>query len=198
MKIDPAKKIDSDLVSYRLLGAEDAAAYRALRQHVLDIGDGRFFSDSYQREAAFESEAEWRDWCTPCREHCIVGTFYGTRLIGIMGITQYGGEAANTVEWEMTWLDPAFRNQGIAKQSYTLVEEWTKLQGYDRAVVFIRADNQRSRQIRESQGAVYYATKHAEVWADGSVADVDCFEIPLVSRSERARAEKPTPKRLSA
>jgi hypothetical protein len=47
----------------RTLTAKDAMAYRALRQRILQSGDGRYFSDNYEREAGLDTEG-WRDWCT--------------------------------------------------------------------------------------------------------------------------------------
>ncbi len=48
----------------RLLTAADVQAYRAHRQRVLQLGDGRYFSDSYMREKQLTNDRLWRDWCS--------------------------------------------------------------------------------------------------------------------------------------
>lgn len=163
----------------RPLNANDAPAYRALRQRVLDLGDGRYFSDSYIRENQLQSEGAWRDWCTEKSDHCIFGTFCGGGLIGVMMITRYDGYGERTVEWEAIWLDPAYRRQGIARLAYAHIHQWPREHGYDRVVLFIRDGNLRSIDIHQKLGARYVSTKHNEIWADGSIADVHAFTLDL-------------------
>ena len=52
---------DVALPTLRPLTAKDVEAYRALRQKVLAIGDGRYFSDSYTREAQLNDNPAWRN-----------------------------------------------------------------------------------------------------------------------------------------
>lgn len=171
----------------RPLTAADAQAYRELRKHILAIGDGRYFSDSYTREAALTEEG-WRQWCSETKDHCIIGTFLpDNQLIGIMMITMLGHTGSPIVEWEATWLDPRYRKGGIAKQAYEKVYQWTKQQGYEFAVVFIRSDNERSKEIRLKQGFTYMHTKKNEVWADGSVADTDSYMLDLCALERQQR-----------
>ena len=171
---------DVALPTLRPLTAKDVEAYRALRQKVLAIGDGRYFSDSYTREAQL-NERQWREWCTETPEHCIFGTFDKDRLIGVMMITQHGAIQDRTVEWEAIWLDPHYRKQGIAKRAYEQIQKWTIEQGYNRVALYIRADNLRSQQIHRNHGAQYLHIKRAEIWADGSVEDTLCFALDLSS-----------------
>jgi RimJ/RimL family protein N-acetyltransferase len=166
-------------VTVRPLCADDSPAYHALRSRILALGEGKYFSDSYLREKSFVSENDWREWCTEKREHCTIGTFIGSELVGTMGIVRYGTPEDRTVEWEVTWMDPRYRNCGLARQAYEKVEQWTRVQGYKHVVLFIRADNLRSRAIRKKQGAIFTGLKPGEIWADGSVADAHCFRIDL-------------------
>ena len=101
----------------RCLGPDDAQAYRALRKRILDIGDGRFFSDSYEREGRLLTDQQWRDWCTEGREHCIIGTFVDGQLAGVMAITQQWPALPHVVEWEATWLAPEYRGFGRSRPS---------------------------------------------------------------------------------
>jgi RimJ/RimL family protein N-acetyltransferase len=156
-------------ITLRPLTPADVHDYRALRQHVLDIGEGRFFADSYTREAAL-TESQWRDWCTERREHCIIGIFDHAKLIGAMTATQYRAPEDRTAEWEAIWIHPTYRRQGIARRAYQRIELWTRANGYERVALHIRADNLRSQHIHTEQGARYQFTKRNEIWADGSIA----------------------------
>jgi len=169
-------------LSVRPLNPDDSVAYRRLRQQILALGDGCYFSDSYLREKQLSNEREWREWCTERRGHCIFGTFLGFRLVGVMMITRYSGFKdleGDVTEWEATWLHPNYRNRGVARRSYLRVHQWTIAQGYHFAAVFIRADNLRSQEIRKRQGFNYVTTKRDEIWADGSVADVHTYILDL-------------------
>ncbi|MDX2028382.1 MAG: GNAT family N-acetyltransferase [Alphaproteobacteria bacterium] len=166
----------------RPLTADDSVAYRDLRTKILAIGDGKYFSDSYEREKQFTTEHQWRDWCTETREHCIIGIFDELNLIGVMMITMQGLPGSVVAEWEATWLDPRYRGCGIAKPAYEKVQQWSRDNGYEYAVVYIRDDNQRSREIREKQGFTYVRTKHEETWADGSKGDAHFFVLDLLAK----------------
>jgi|GEM_PF-5419638 len=171
----------------RLLNADDAGQYRALRQSILEQGGGKYFSDSYIRESSFKA-VDWKNWCSPSPQHCIIGTFHGQRLIGIMGIIAYGPAQDCAAEWELTWVDPEYRGMGISRASYQIEESWTVAHGYKKAVVFIREDNTRSMAIRKKQGFIFQHDK-SETWADGSVAKASRFEKTLTtSQTQRERA----------
>lgn len=180
--------ISSQLI-VRPLTAEDTAAYRDLRQKVLRLGDGKYFSDSYTREASLSDE-EWRLWCTEKAHHCIFGTFDQNTLIGVMMVTQHGQPEDKQVEWEAIWLEPAYRGKGIASLAYRKVHEWSLQQGYSKVALYIRDDNQHSINIHEKMGARYVSTKRAETWADGSVADVHAFKLSLYENGLRHVAEQ--------
>jgi GNAT superfamily N-acetyltransferase len=174
----PAPAYDPAQFVVRPLTADDTENYRALRQKIRSSGGGRYFSDSYEREDRLNTQ-QWREWCSEKRDHCIIGTFYRDRLVGIMMITAQGPKNSLACEWEATWLEPEYRKTGIARQAYERVHQWTRAHGYEHALAFIREDNARSREIREEQGFIYTRTKHGEVWADGSVADTNLFILDL-------------------
>ena len=60
------------------------------------------------------------------------------------------------------------------------MHQWTLDNGYQHAVVFIRDENTRSRDIRLKQGFVYMYTKPDEIWADGSIAKAHCYALALL------------------
>jgi len=167
----------------RPLISSDRAAYQALRRKILKIGDGKYYSDSYVRESLL-TQKEWLEWCTETPHHCIIGTFHKDALIGTMMITEQTLLGSPIVEWEATWLDPQYRGKGIASLAYEEVRNWTKLHGYEFAIVFIRENNICSQQIRLRQGFAYLGTVHNERWADGSIADSNSFILDLYANSE--------------
>lgn len=180
--------IDPDRVVIRPLTAADSEAYRRLRQHILEIGEGKFFSSSYTRDQQLTGEDQWRERCTETPVRCTIGIFVEGDLVGIMGILPYGDPKNLTTEWESTWIDPKYRKSGIAGQAYEKVRAWSHDHGYRYAILDIRADNTRSREIREKQGAMYLCTKRDVTWADGSTADAHFFMLNLSPEAARSRS----------
>jgi RimJ/RimL family protein N-acetyltransferase len=180
--------VDPDRVVIRPLTAADSAAYRGLRQHILTTGDGRFFSSSYTREQQFTSEDQWRERCAETSVSCTIGIFVEGDLVGIMGMLPYGDPKDLLTEWESTWIDPKYRRSGIARQAYERVCAWCYDHGYRYAIIDIRADNARSREIREKQGAMYLCTERDTLWADGTTADVNYFLLNLLPEAQRSRS----------
>ncbi|MGE0108984.1 MAG: GNAT family N-acetyltransferase [Bdellovibrionales bacterium] len=156
----------------------DSGIYRALRERILKTPDARFFSDSYEREAQL-TEEEWGSWCEETPRHCILGTFDGDDLIGIIMITRQGDEVSPVVEWEAAWLDPKYRKTGVGKSFYEHARQWTKDHGYKYVVGFIRATYTPALDICNDLGFVYLYTIPDEVWADGSVASTHAFILDL-------------------
>ncbi|MGH9889361.1 MAG: GNAT family N-acetyltransferase, partial [bacterium] len=108
----PIDPIRPDQVVFRPLSATDSDAYRRLRQRILDIGEGKFFNSSYDRERQFTSEAQWHERCAETPVRCTIGTFVDGELVGIMGILPYGDPKHRTAELEATWIDPRYRRSG--------------------------------------------------------------------------------------
>ncbi|MEO7734960.1 MAG: GNAT family N-acetyltransferase [Kofleriaceae bacterium] len=183
-----SETLDPDRVVIRPLTASDSRAYRRIRQHILDIGDGKFFSSSYTREQQFTSEDQWHARCAETAVQCVIGIFVDGELVGIMGMLPYGDPADHVTEWESTWIDQKYRRSGIARQAYERVCGWCHEHGYQYAIIDIRAGNARSREIRERQGAMYLCTQRDVVWADGSTADVDFFLLSLAPGTQRVRS----------
>ena len=152
----------------RPLSGADAPAYFDRRNHILEIGEGHFFSDSYEREGKLVTEQLRRDWCTEKHDHCILGAFADRNLVGFVMITQYGPPADQTVEWEAAWVDPRYRGTGLTKALYEEVEQWTVSEGYRFVKSFIREDNKRWLDIRRRTGFVEIGTKYVSHWADNT------------------------------
>jgi len=152
----------------RPLTGNDTSAYFERRDHILKIGEGHFFSDSYEREDKLITEQKRRDWCTEKHDHCILGAFADRNLVGFVMITQYGPPADKTVEWEAAWVDPRYRGTGLTKALYEEVEKWTVSEGYRFVKSFIREDNKRWLDIRRRTGFVEIGTKYVSHWADNT------------------------------
>jgi len=61
--VDPDESSQPDQVVFRPLTAADSDAYRRLRQRILDIGEGKYFNSSYDKERNFTTEDQWRERC---------------------------------------------------------------------------------------------------------------------------------------
>jgi RimJ/RimL family protein N-acetyltransferase len=175
-------------VVFRPLIAGDSEAYRRLRQRVLDLGEGRFFNTSYTKDRQTTTEEQWRERCAQTELRCTLGVFVEGELVGIMGILPYGDPANRTAELESTWIDPKYRRSGVARQAYAEVRQWCLEHGYRYAILEIRADNTRSREIREKQGAVYLFTRRNVAWADGSTADTVFYLLDYLISADRSRS----------
>lgn len=177
-----------DRVVMRPLTGADSAAYRRLRQHVLDIGEGRFYSSSYTMERQLTSEEQWREWCTETPVRCTIGFFIEGELIGIMGIASYGDPRNHTVEFSTSWIPPKYRGSSLARRGRERVREWCREHEYRYALIDIRTDNPRRRETREREGAVYLYTKRNVTWADGSTCDADFLMESLTPGTETSRS----------
>jgi GNAT superfamily N-acetyltransferase len=162
----------------RPLTATDSIAYRALRQNILKTSEARYFSDSYDRERQL-TESEWLAWCTETPEHCILGTFAGTELVGVIMVTRQGGSISPVVEWEAVWIDPCYRGMGLGRSAYEHARQWSRSQGYQFVVTFIRADNMSGLGICRNQGFISAYSIEDELWADGSIADTRAYLLNL-------------------
>jgi RimJ/RimL family protein N-acetyltransferase len=186
--VDPDGLVRPDQVVFRPLTAADTGAYRKLRQRVLDLGEGKFFNASYDIDRQSTSEDQWRERCAETPVRCIIGIFVDGALVGIMGVLPYGDPQHRTAELESTWIDPKYRRSGVARQAYDQVRQWCVEHGYLYAVVEIRADNTRSREIREKQGAMYLFTRRNVAWADGSTGDTRFYLQNFSPGAERSRS----------
>jgi GNAT superfamily N-acetyltransferase len=175
-------------INVRPLTSTDSSIYWALRQKILKSRDARYFSDSYERERRL-TEGQWLEWCTEKREHCILGTFDGVELVGIIMVTQQGTTDRPVVEWEAAWLDPRYRGTGIGKSSYERARQWSQAQGYEFVAGFIRETYTPALDICRNQGFIYVYTIQDELWADGSVADTHAYILDLRPDAYRFASE---------
>ncbi len=186
--VDPVDPIRPDQVVFRPLVAADSEAYRKLRQRILELGEGKYFNSSYDKERLLITEDQWRERCAETPVRCTIGTFVEGALVGIMAILPYGDPEHRTAELESTWIEPKYRRSGVARQAYDRVRQWCVEHGYLYAVVEVRADNTRSREIREKHGAMYLFTRRNVAWADGSTGDTRFYLQNFTPGAERSRS----------
>jgi GNAT superfamily N-acetyltransferase len=180
--------VSIDHVVIRPLTAADSAAYRRLRQHVLDIGEGGFFSTSYPAERRLTTEEQWGEWCTETPVRCTIGFFIDGDLIGHMGAVSYGDPRNLTAELLGSWISPKYRRSGLAKLGREKVREWCREHGYRYVITDIRSDNRGRLETRRKEGAVYLYTKPNVTWADGSTADAHNIMESLTPGTETSRS----------
>jgi GNAT superfamily N-acetyltransferase len=186
-QVESDTDVAADRVVMRPLTGADSAAYRRLRQHVLDVGEGKFYSSSYTVEQQLTTEEQWREWCTESSVRCTLGFFLEGEMIGIMGIAAYGDPRDRIAELSTSWLYPKYRRSGLARQGRERVREWCREHGYGYMVIDIRTDNTRMQETRQKEGAVYLYTRRNVTWADGSTADANYFMEDLASGTEKSR-----------
>jgi GNAT superfamily N-acetyltransferase len=180
--------VSLDRIVIRPLTAADTAAYRRLRQYVLDIGEGGFFSTSYPAERQLTTEQQWSEWLTETPVRCIIGFFIDGDLIGHMGAVSYGDPRYLTAELLGSWIAPKYRRTGLAKLGREKVREWCRERGYKYTITDIRSDNHGRMETRRKEGAVYVYTRPKVRWADGSTADAHMIMESLAPGTEITRS----------
>jgi RimJ/RimL family protein N-acetyltransferase len=166
----------------------DSAAYRRLRQHVLDIGEGRFYSSSYTDEQKLTTEDHWRDWLTESPVRCTIGSFIDGELIGVIRAACYGDPSNRVAEFGASWIPRKYRRSGLARRGRDKAREWALEHGYRYGVIDIRSDNTPMQDTRKKEGAVYVYTKRNVTWADGTTDDAHYFMEDLVLGAEATRS----------
>jgi RimJ/RimL family protein N-acetyltransferase len=188
VRVESELPIAHERVVMRPLTGADTAAYRRLRQHVLDIGEGKFYSTSYTVEQQLTSEQQWREWLTETPVRCTIGSFIEGDLIGIIGVASYGDPRNRIVEFNASWIPPKYRRSGLARLARDRARRWSLEHGYRYGVVDIRVDNTRMQELRRNEGAVYLYTRRNVTWADGSTADTNVFMEDLTAGAESPRS----------
>ncbi|MDE1901494.1 MAG: GNAT family N-acetyltransferase [Alphaproteobacteria bacterium] len=161
-------------ITTRILCANDAQALRDIRLHAL-THDGRYFT----ADRAAESARTMNQWAQACIETCdraMFGAFAGNELVAIMGAQKFD---KTTVRYGSAYVMPAFRRSSIGTKLYNMRDAWAAARGFTTAVFTIRADNQRSRDIQEKQGAVVFKIEPLR-FADGSIAETMWYKKYLM------------------
>ena len=160
-------------IEFRALSEADAPAYKEMRLKALNT-EGGIYTANKEEETA-RTMTEWKDVCKETTHRTIFAAFAGNQLIAATSVAE---ENSSTAKWTSTYIEPQFRRAGIAENLFRMCEHWSAIRGHDEVIFTIRADNARSRQIQESNGAVFTHEAPAR-FADGSVAPLRYYKKSL-------------------
>jgi len=173
-------------IVYRILGAEDAEAYRDIRLESLMGNDRRFFTANPQQEIARTLE-DWRKVCAETYDHVIVGAFYKEVLVGVMSATRFEKDWTGlTIYYGAEYVRPAFRHIGIARSILAIRDGWSINNDCERAVFTIRTDNEwLGKQMRHG---AKIKEELRMTFADGATAPIYMLERKLFDTDRYKRS----------
>ncbi len=142
--------------------------YKAIRLRALET-DPHVFSSNYAREAALQDQ-HWKDGLAN-PDLGVFGVFDDGKPVGMTGIAirdKLDASLQTAGLWG-SWIDPAYRGQGISQDMYRARINWAREHPMAaRVVVSHRASNEASKRANQKHGFVYTHTEEGVVWPDGS------------------------------
>lgn len=172
--------MSNKVVIARELGVGDASAFRALRLHALKT-EGEKLGPRYEDEVRMSKE-EWEARVTPTPDMRYFGLFDAQKLVGAMRAAPWDGDqSGQTALWGGAYVLPPYRGQRLAKPLYEAREVWTRTR-YKAAVLFIKADNDRSADIHKKHGAEYLKSEDM-AWPGRPAEKWDWYRIPLAPKA---------------
>lgn len=164
-------------VKSRILSSNDTTPFAKLRLRALEKA-GNCFTASIEKEAARTHE-EWSAICEKTDQKASFGTFFKGDMVAMSSAAQWEEDpTGKTVRWGSSYVEPTFTKAKIYKELCTLRKDWSMENGYSLAVFTIRADNKRSREINEANGAKIIGEKMMR-FADESEALTFLYEKEL-------------------
>ena len=163
-------------VTLRRLGPADWRALRAVRLRALADAPGNFFRSLV--EDAAQPDTHWQAMLANPAS-AIFGAFDGELIVGLTGaFTDRDDPSGATAAFGMTWLDPAYRRQGVSQRYYEARIAWARAQGYARIEVGHRASNAASGAAMRRAGFRMIG-RRPHPWPDGVVEDDVLYELAL-------------------
>lgn len=140
------------MIIARIVKPSDARKLRALRLEALEsYGD---IMSRLSRRERLQSPLWWKKRATPSKDQCFFGLFDDKKMVGLMNAQRFVcGRAKQTVFWNGTYAQEAYRDQHHMQPLYQLRHAWSVRQGFRRAVFYILDQSERSRAIMLKQGA---------------------------------------------
>ncbi|CDG83868.1 GNAT family N-acetyltransferase [Janthinobacterium agaricidamnosum] len=143
-------------ITIRLLTADDAGAFKALRLLAIDSDPGAIVFSRDEKEARTLQQIAQR--ITPDASQAVFGAFDGEQLIGIVGLKR--GDLKKTLHKATIWgvfVDPAYRGKGIAGELMRAqIARARADQGLFQLYLGVNADNAAPRKLYESLGFVAF------------------------------------------
>lgn len=164
-------------VEFRVLGGQDAEAFREIRLEALST-DPSAFGSTYARESA-EGLDFFRQRCSPSENGFVVGAFDGSELVGMAGIFRESGERRRhkAVVWTMYVLG-SYRGTGLGRKLLDdVVSRARKLDGVVQARLTVNAANLPARELYASYGFQSYGLEKRAQVIDGEYHDEESFVL---------------------
>jgi len=159
--------IPFESLTFRELTTQDGSALRALRLEALKY-EAKVFAANYEEESSL-SPQQWNLRCAADKEHCWIGVFDDGTLIGISSAQNWSGDPdGRTALFRSSYVQVAYRGEGLAGQLCQAREAWARRNNYSMAMLFHREGHWISKVVLDF-GATYH---HTEVmrFADGTDA----------------------------
>jgi RimJ/RimL family protein N-acetyltransferase len=161
------------------LREEDWEILKAIRLKALQSDPG-VFSSNYADEAKYE-DYKWRSMLQE-KNVQIFALFDKDKAIGMTGVAIDRGDPSGqrAVLWG-SWLEPAYRKQGLSVLMYEARIDWARQHPVCRTVIVShRASNANSERANQKHGFVF---THAvtKTWPDGGVEDDVFYELRVKS-----------------
>jgi len=178
-KHDLANAVSDPYFSVRTLTGADGNAFKALRLQALE-NEGRFFAASYEDEKKL-SDGQWRERCTPARDHCLVGIFKEDELIGATAAMKWDGDlGGRTALFRTSYIRPDDRGKGLSSLLFTSRILWAKRDGrFDSALLFHREGHWIGELLKHMGAREEPALRRPVQWANGETADAIWYRMNL-------------------
>ena len=126
--------------------------------------DPTAFSSSYEKEITYK-DMEWQAYLS--RQKKAVFLIYAhNNVIGLTGIMQKPERPEIAFIWG-SWLDPAWRGQGLITKAYQNCIAWAKAQKtIQKIIISHRASNQASQKLIAKAGFQFTHSEN-KIWPDG-------------------------------
>ena len=162
----------------RALGADDAAAYQALRLQGL-LESPSAFASSHEEERDTPVAAVAARLANQ-RQGCVFGAFDGGRLVGVVGLRResFRKLAHKAHIWGM-YVEPSARRFGIGRQLVArALEQATAMEGVRQVTLGVNAANAPAVGLYEAMGFVSFGREDGCLMVDGVLHD----ELHMVRR----------------
>ncbi len=166
-------------ISLKQIGENDWQMFRKIRLKAL-LTDPQVFGSHYDREKTYSGQ-DWKEW-VGAKNQAIFFIYDGEKLIGMTGIyiPQDTVEKSKAVLWG-SWLEPAYRRQGISKLMYQARLEWARSQPEIKSIqVSHRESNLASKFANQKHGFKLVKEEEKE-WHDGIEEKDVIYELKLNS-----------------
>jgi ribosomal protein S18 acetylase RimI-like enzyme len=172
-------------MEFRALTRADLNAFQRLRRERLEL-EPRAFSESLAEHDATPVEAVARSLGASSDDHFVMGAFApGGQLVGMAGFGRNMRLKSRhkAVIWGV-YVQPTFRNQGIARTLLTrLIERAKANSGIEKIMLTVSVDQIAARRLYLSLGFEIYGREKHALSIDGSFVDEDQMVLWLPARS---------------